>query len=116
MGGAGGTAALPARAETGTFTPVTTEEAFRERVVGREVVYDNGAIGTYGADNTWTVTGAGGEVLASGTWVWRDDRWCYGGRVGGAPLAPRCDSVAASDAGVRFTQEDGTVGTLLFRT
>lgn len=97
------------------FTPVTTEAAFRDAVVGREVVYDNGAIGSYGADNTWTVR-RGDEMLAAGTWVWRDDQWCYGGRIAGEPLAPRCDMVEVSEAGVRFVQEDGTVGTLQFRS
>jgi hypothetical protein len=96
------------------FDPITTERDFRERVVGREVVYPDGAIGTYGADNTWTITDEQGTV-AQGTWTWREDRWCYGGSIDGGPIQIRCDEVAVSDTGVRFTREEGTSGVLPFR-
>jgi hypothetical protein len=97
------------------FVPVTTESDFRAQVVGREVSYANGAVGTYGEDGTWAVTGATG-VLASGTWEWSEDgRWCYEGRTSGGAVPPTCEAVAVSGESVRFTRADGTEGTLPFR-
>jgi hypothetical protein len=97
------------------FTPVTTEAEFRAAVVGREVVYANGAVGSYGEDGTWSVTDGSG-VIGGGTWTWTDERWCSEGSTVDGPVAPACDAVAVSDGAVRFTREDGTVGTLPFRS
>ena len=102
------------RAATETFIPIATEEAFRAEVVGREVVYANGAIGTYGADNTWSIATEDG-VLASGTWAWSDGQWCYQGATAGDEVETTCQAVAVSDTGVRFTRADGTEGVLPFR-
>jgi hypothetical protein len=83
-------------------------------VVGSEVVYENGAIGTYGDDGSWAVANAGG-LLASGSWTWTDGQWCYEGSTSTGPIPPACDTVAVSSTGVRFTRADGTSGVLPFR-
>lgn len=105
---------MPSAAVAG-FAPITTEEAFRAQVVGREVVYANGAIGTYGADGTWAIT-QGDSSLGNGTWVWQGDRWCSQGSTYQGPVPQSCDAVAISDTAVRFTREDGSEGALPFRT
>jgi hypothetical protein len=102
------------RSVSESFMPITTEEEFRSQVVGREVVYDNGAIGTYGEDGSWAVANADG-LLASGTWTWTDGQWCYEGSSATGPISPACDTVAVSSTGVRFTKADGTSGVLPFR-
>jgi hypothetical protein len=98
-----------------TFAPVATEDAFRAEVVGREVVYANGAIGTYGADNTWAITDAG-TLIASGAWEWNDGRWCYEGTSTTGPVLASCQLVEVSDQSVRFTRADGSQAALPFRT
>jgi hypothetical protein len=97
------------------YTAITTEQQFRDQLVGREVLYANGAVGTYGADGTWSVVSDQG-VIASGTWQWSGDRWCRQGASVEGPVAPACEAVAVSAEGVRFTREDGTEGTLPFRS
>jgi hypothetical protein len=110
----GGLAPFGAPSRGAAFTPVTTEAEFRAAVVGREVVYANGAVGSYGEDGTWSVTDGSG-VIGGGTWTWTDERWCSEGSTVDGPVAPACDAVAVSNGAVRFTREDGTVGTLPFR-
>lgn len=97
------------------FTAVTTEEAFRAQVVPREVLYANGAVGSYGEDGTWSVRD-GDAVIGSGTWDWTGDRFCREGATVEGPVASGCDAVAVSTEGVRFTAEDGVEGTLPFRS
>jgi hypothetical protein len=102
------------RATTETFAPVTTEEAFRAQVVGREVLYANGAVGTYGADGTWTIT-QGDARIGGGTWRWSEDRWCREGATAEGPVPAACEGVEVSATSIRFTREDGVQGELPFR-
>ncbi|MBA3323772.1 MAG: hypothetical protein H0T41_00315 [Rhodobacteraceae bacterium] len=110
----GGVNPFASRAASDAFAAITTEEAFRAEVVGREVVYANGAVGSYGEDGTWSVRD-GDAVIGSGTWEWTGDRWCREGATVEGPVEAACDAVAVSDGGVRFTGEDGVQGTLPFR-
>jgi hypothetical protein len=96
------------------FTPITTEEEFRAQVIGREVVYADGAVGSYGADGTWAIRDEGG-VRAQGTWQWSGDRWCRQGISAEGPVEPACEGIAISEQGIRFTREDGSEETLPFR-
>lgn len=109
-----GPAAVASAPQAASFQRIDTEADFREKLVGREVLYANGAVGTYGADKTWTITN-NGRVVAEGGWTWREDRWCYGGSTDEGPIQIRCEEVAVSDAGVRYTREDGSVEVLPFR-
>jgi hypothetical protein len=95
-----------------SYAPVTTEEAFRAQVVGREVAYADGRIGSYGA-NTWTIT-EDGAVVASGNWEWSEGRWCFEGTSTTGPVLASCQAVEVSDASIRFTRADGSQGTLPF--
>lgn len=103
------------RTTTETFVPITTEEAFRAQVVGREVVYANGAIGAYGADGTWTIT-QGEARIGGGTWTWTDGQWCREGATSQGPVPAACEDVEVSGSSIRFTRADGTQGDLPFRT
>ncbi len=108
------TSPFPSRGETDAFTPILTEEAFRAQVVGREVVYANGAVGSYGGDGTWSIAD-GERILGGGAWTWEGDRWCREGSTFEGPVTPACETVAVSGAGVRFTRDDGVQGALPFR-
>jgi hypothetical protein len=103
-----------ARTTTETFLPITSEQMFREQVVGREVVYANGAVGAYGADGTWTIT-QGDARIGGGTWTWEEDRWCREGATSEGPVPAACEAVEISGASIRFTRADGVQGTLPFR-
>jgi hypothetical protein len=97
------------------FFPLSSEQEFRQELVGREVVYANGNVGTYGNDNTWRVADAAGNPVASGTWTWRGDQWCFEGTAPQGPVSG-CEQVAVSVDSVRFIRDDGSFGTLPFRT
>ncbi len=95
------------------FERITTESALRDRVVGRQLFYENGNVLVKNADGTWAIND-GDTVLASGTWDWRGDRWCRAGQSQAGPVEENCQIIEMSQTGVRFTREDGTSGTLDF--
>ena len=89
------------------FSPITTEAAFRERVVGRDLVYMDGI--------ELRLTPEGGYVApeafeAEGSWRWEDGRYCRELRFGPRVVEPACrvPEISADGRRIRFRHPDGS--------
>ena len=102
-----GVLALAACSEASTTSTesavVSQETTFLTRVVGKELVNENGTV-TYREDGTFSGT-SGGEAL-QGRWTFQNDRYCVKGSVGGRAFPAECQNLIYSGDQVTFDGKD----------
>ena len=86
---------------------ITTEQQFKEKVVGKKLTSKNG----YSiAHEDGTLTGAfgkGGKDKLTGTWQWEEQYFCRTATVGKREFGYDCNVVEASGDMLTFTREKG---------
>jgi len=88
------------------FQRIVTEENFVAEVVGRQLVYESGAIIIFLEDNTFAGGFSGSRVW--GEWVWRDEQLCHQMNVGEKRYKVACKVPQIQDKKIRFIREDGS--------
>ncbi|MCC5971631.1 MAG: hypothetical protein JJU15_16935 [Pararhodobacter sp.] len=85
---------------------VTTEQQFRDRVVDRQIVTDEGNTYTSHADGRVTGTWQGHRMV--GGWQWHQGFWCRNVRVGqGQETGTDCQVIELQGNQLRSTREQG---------
>jgi len=88
------------------FEKISTEEAFVERVVGKRLGYDSGAVVVFLEDRTFGGGFSGSPVW--GEWVWRDEQLCHQMNIGEKRYKVACKIPEISEKRIRFIREDGS--------
>jgi len=94
---------------------VTTEQQYRDRVVGRTIIFESGNSVVSHPDGR--VTGRWGGQPMVGGWQWHQGFWCRNVRVGNSPeTGTDCQRIELRGNQVRLTRNQGRgdsgVGTL----
>lgn len=82
------------------------EEDFVEAVVGKQLIYDDGAVVIFLEDRTLGGAFSGSRIW--GEWVWRDDRVCHQVNVGEKRYKVDCREPQVDGEKIRFLREDGS--------
>lgn len=85
-------------------TRIETEREFREKAVGKKLVYKKGEV-TVHDDGTLTGIHAGKKL--SGSWSWKDEYYCRTGKVGKKDIGHDCQVVEQSGNNLIFIRKKG---------
>jgi hypothetical protein len=98
--------------DSGPFKRLTTEAAFRDRVVGIPLVRDGGTV-LIGADGS--LRGTAGRRTSEGAWHWQGDFWCRSARFPDRELPEACQVIEVSQDSVRFVTDEGEGDVVTYR-
>lgn len=88
------------------FQRIVTEEDFVSKIVGKQLVYESGAIVIFLQDYTFGGGFSGSRV--SGEWVWRDEQLCHQMNIGDKRYKVACKMPQIQDKRIRFIRDDGS--------
>lgn len=101
-------AGCPASATDEEFQSIEEEKDFIKRVVGKRLVYENGAVVIFREDGRMA-GGFKGSVI-DGIWEWREDQGvCHHLSIGRKKYKPSCRIPEIDGRKIRFVQEDGHI-------
>lgn len=89
------------------FTPIASEAAFRERVVGRPLRYPGDNVIVIEPDGA--LSGRIGAEPVSGRWEWVEGAYCRELIAGGRDLGAACQRPLVAGDRVRFLNPNGVV-------
>ena len=93
-------------------TRITTEEAFREAIVGKKISNESG-YSLLHEDGRMTGNFSGREL--TGTWSWEDEHFCRSGKLGKKKLARDCQVIVVSGEDATFIRKRGKGKQNIFR-
>lgn len=83
---------------------IATEQEFREKAVGKKLVYKKGYVIVH---DDGSLTGTFGKKKITGTWSWEDEYYCRTGKVGKKDFGHDCQVVEASGDSLVFITKKG---------
>lgn len=97
---------------TGTDGRITTEQAFRERLVGKRMVPKPGYFVIH---SDGTMSGEFRGQMFTGTWSWEGEYFCREGRIGNTAIPGGCQVVIASGKDLVFVRQKGKGKKAIYR-
>lgn len=88
------------------FERIFKEEDFVEKVVGKRLFYESGAVVLFLEDRTFGGGFSGSRIW--GEWVWREDRLCHQMNIGEKRYKVECKVPQIAEKKIRFIREDGS--------
>ncbi len=88
------------------YERIVTEEDFVERVVGKTLEYESGAVIIFLQDRSFGGGYSGSRVW--GEWVWREDQLCHQMNIGEKRYKVACKIPQIMKKRLRFIREDGS--------
>ena len=85
-------------------TRIETEQEYREKVVGRKLVLENGYVMSH---EDGTVSGEFGDQSLSGTWTWEDKYFCRTVKLGTRDFGRDCQVVEVSGDSLTVIRNKG---------
>ena len=95
----------PGAAYADDFEPIEDEDAFRDEIVGKRLVYERGGTVIFLEDGTFGGDFSGSPV--TGEWRWDEKRVCHQLSIGAKRYDYDCRMPEIDRRKVRFIQEDG---------
>ncbi len=88
------------------YERIVTEEDFVERIVGKTLEYESGAVIIFLEDRSFGGGYSGSRVW--GEWVWREDQLCHQMNIGEKRYKVACKVPQIMKKRLRFVREDGS--------
>ena len=104
--------AEPSLADTADNGRITTEQEYRDLVVGKKLGFSHGYFVSH---EDGVLTGEVAEKQFSGTWTWNDQYLCRTGTLGEKKLRRRCYVIVVSGDEVTYIRDKGKGKEITYR-
>ena len=88
------------------YKRILKEEDFLEKLIGKRLIYESGAVVIFLEDGTFGGSFSGSPVW--GEWQWREDRICHQMNIGEKRYKVECKVPQIGKKRIRFIREDGS--------